>query len=65
MPKDIKADYPPDVAFSRFQDALRGVMKVSKSDLTRLLAKDEAKKSGKLRPGPKPRTSDHASRDKG
>lgn len=44
---------PPDVAFGRFQNALRKVMRVSKSDLKQMLANEEASKAGRVKPGPK------------
>jgi hypothetical protein len=41
----------------RFNTALRQVLRVSKSDLNRLLAEDKADKAGKVKPGPKPKSS--------
>jgi len=43
----------PDVAFGRFQRALRRVMRVSKSELKATLAAEEGAKAGKPRPGPR------------
>ena len=49
----------------RFREGLRQVLSVSKTDLNRLLAEEKASKEGKLKPGPKPKSSvsDHASHE--
>jgi hypothetical protein len=44
----------PEMA--RFNDALRGVMRVSKEDLKELLAKEKAANTDKPKRGPKPRS---------
>jgi hypothetical protein len=41
----------------RFRDGLRQVLSVSKSDLKKMLADEKAAKAGKLKPGPKPKSS--------
>jgi hypothetical protein len=41
----------------RFNDALRDVLSVSKSDLNRMLEDERRSKIGKVKPGPKPKTS--------
>jgi hypothetical protein len=41
----------------RFNAALRHVLKVSKNDLNRLLAEEKASKVGKVKPGPKSKSS--------
>jgi len=41
----------------RFNDALRSVLQVSKSDLKQMLADEKQANAGKLKPGPKPKTS--------
>jgi len=40
-----------------FESALKTVLRVSKSDLNRMLADEKRAKAGKLKPGPKPRKS--------
>jgi hypothetical protein len=41
----------------RFNSALRQILQVPKLELKRLLAEEKAAKSGKTKPGPKPKTS--------
>ncbi len=41
----------------RFNEALRSVLQVSKNDLNQMLADEKQAKAGKLKPGPKPKTS--------
>jgi hypothetical protein len=48
------------VEMERFQDGLRKVLSVSKADLNKMLAEEKASKKGKLKPGPRPKTSDRA-----
>jgi hypothetical protein len=48
---------PDSLEMNRFRDGLRQVLSVSKADLNRLLADDKAAKAGKLKPGPKPKSS--------
>ena len=52
----------PSPEMTRFNNALRQVMQVSKRDLDKMLADEKAAKSGKVKPGPKPKSSssDHA-----
>jgi hypothetical protein len=52
MAVEKNADAP---SMDRFNDALRQVMKVSKDELKRLLASDEAKAAVKQKRGPKPK----------
>jgi hypothetical protein len=51
----------------RFNDALRGVLGVSKGDLQQMLEDERLAKIGKPKPGPKPKTSasGHAASDRG
>lgn len=44
-------------AFSIFQDALKRVLTVSKTDLNRMLAEEKAANAGKPKRGPKPKSS--------
>jgi hypothetical protein len=47
---------PPKWAkFTRFEMALRAVLKLSKSELEVLIAADKKSKIGRPRPGPKPK----------
>jgi hypothetical protein len=68
----------PTDEYTRFQDALGQVLKVSKSDLNRMLMDDKLANAGKPKRGPKPKhlrdsdsgsvsgsASDRASGDKG
>lgn len=41
----------------RFEDALKSVLRVSKTDLQHMLAEEKRANAGKLKPGPKPKTS--------
>jgi hypothetical protein len=41
----------------RFRDGLRQVLSVSKTDLKKMLDEERESKRGKLKPGPKPKTS--------
>jgi hypothetical protein len=43
--------------FSAFESALKKVLQVSKADLNRMLAEEKAANIGKLKRGPKPKTS--------
>ena len=49
---------------TRFNDALRQVVQVSKEDLNRLLKDAKAVEATRQKRGPKPSSSDHVSRDK-
>jgi hypothetical protein len=55
----------PTMAMSRFHDALRSVLQVSKSDLGEILAQEKEANADKPKRGPKPKASGHASFDKG
>ena len=48
---------PNTVEKQRFNDALRSVLQVSKNDLNQMLADEKRVNAGKLKPGPKPKTS--------
>jgi hypothetical protein len=49
---------------TRFNDALRQVMTVSKADLSNRIEADKQSRADKPKRGPKPKSSGHASRDK-
>ena len=53
--------------YQKFTGALRTVLQVSKTDMNRMLEEERLSKIGKVKPGPKPKTStsDHAVSDKG
>jgi hypothetical protein len=54
--------------YTRFQSALRQVLKVSKDDMKQMLAEEKIANQGKPKRGPKPRHSSvlaHVSGDKG
>jgi hypothetical protein len=55
----------PTMAMSRFNDALRSVLQVSKSDLDEIRAREKESSAGKPKRGPKPKASGHASSGKG
>jgi hypothetical protein len=55
----------PTMAMSRFNDALRSVLQVSKSDLDEIRAREKKANADKPKRGPKPKVSDHASFGKG
>lgn len=48
---------PKSAEMRRFNNALRGVLSVSKSDLNRMLEDERRSKIGKPKPGPKPKSS--------
>jgi len=52
---------PKTAATNRFNDALRGVLRVSKSDLNQMLEDERRSKIGKPKPGPKPKLRTSAS----
>ncbi len=51
----------PAIAMSRFNDALRSVLQVSKNDLGEILAQEKVANADKPKRGPKPKASGHAS----
>ncbi len=54
--------------FQRFDNAMRTILQVSKTDLNRMLEEERIANAGKPKRGPKPKhlsTSGHASSDKG
>jgi hypothetical protein len=53
---DVESKLEPS-HMDRFNAALRQVLSVPKSELRRLLDEEKASKIGKLKPGPKPKTS--------
>ncbi|HTW45276.1 MAG TPA: hypothetical protein VMD58_06990 [Acidobacteriaceae bacterium] len=57
---------PSTPEMARFNDALRQVLSVSKSELNRRMEADRQSKAGRPKRGPKPKTSvsGHASFDK-
>ena len=55
----------PTMAMSRFNDALRSVLQVSKSNLDEIRSQEKEANADKPKRGPKPRASGHASSDKG
>jgi hypothetical protein len=57
----------PSPEYQKFTGALRAVLQVSKSDMNRMLEEERVSKIGKVKPGPKPKTSasGHAVSDKG
>lgn len=58
---------PKSAEMRRFNNALRDVLSVSKSDLNQMLEAERQSKIGKTKPGPKPKTSasGHAASEKG
>jgi hypothetical protein len=50
-----KQDTSPEM--NRFNAGLRQVLSVPKAELNRLLAEERQAKAGKLKPGPKPKSS--------
>ena len=69
FPVEIKLDMrqPKTADMRRFEGALRSVLSVSKSDMQKMLEDDKRANTGKLKPGPKPKTSasGHGVSDKG
>ena len=47
----------PNTELRKFQDALKSVLSVSKSDMQKMLAEEKAANAGKPKRGPKPKTS--------
>jgi len=52
-----KAEKASTSQMDRFREGLRQVLSVPKSELKRLLEEEKASKAGKLKPGPKPKSS--------
>ncbi len=48
---------PKTADMRRFEGALRSVLSVSKSDMQKMLEDEKRANAGKLKPGPKPKTS--------
>lgn len=44
MATESRSEFPADTALARFKEALGGVLKVSKSDLNRMLAEEKLAK---------------------
>jgi hypothetical protein len=67
MKSKLDSQTTPEQKFNRFQAALRSVGKVSKHDLTQMLADEKIANAGKPKRGPKPRSSasGHAVSDRG
>lgn len=56
---------PPNAPeMTRFNDALRKVLSVSKAELNSRIEADRQSRADKPKRGPKPKSSAHASRDK-
>lgn len=47
----------PNAELRKFQDALKSVLSVSKSDMQKMLAEEKAANAGKPKRGPKPKAS--------
>jgi hypothetical protein len=43
------------IEMSRFNNVLRQIVQIPKTELNRLLAEEKASKTGKTKPGPKPK----------
>jgi len=57
MKPQLDSETTPKQKFDRFQNALRSIGQVSKSDLNQMLKEERQSKIGKPKPGPKPKTS--------
>ena len=47
----------PNMELRKFQDALKSVLSVSKSEMKQMLAEEKIANAGKPKRGPKPKTS--------
>lgn len=47
----------PNAELRKFQDALKSVLSVSKSEMNQMLAAEKAANAGKPKRGPRPKTS--------
>jgi hypothetical protein len=56
---------PSNIEYQRFNDALRQVLQISKSDLNRALAEEKLANTGKPKRGPKPKRSSASDRASG
>jgi hypothetical protein len=54
----------PTDEYRRFEDAMRVLVRVPKTEVTRLLAEEKLANAGKPKRGPKPKASGRASGDK-
>jgi hypothetical protein len=57
MIASMKSSPKPNDEYTTFQNALRQVLTVSKTNLNRMLAEEKAANAGKPKRGPKPKTS--------
>jgi hypothetical protein len=55
MSESLQSHISPEM--DRFHEGLRKVLSVSKASLNQMLADEKKIKEGKLKPGPKPKTS--------
>ena len=53
----MKSNPKPADEYTNFQNALRRVLQVSKTDLNRMLAEEKIANAGKPKRGPKPHSS--------
>jgi len=67
MKYKLDTETTPEQKYERFQSALRSVAQVSKNDLSNMLADEKLANQGKLKRGPRPKSSvsDHVSDDEG
>ena len=63
----MKSDAKPNPEYENFDNAMRRVLQVSKTELQRRLDADKLARADKPKRGPKPKTSasDHAVSDRG
>jgi hypothetical protein len=62
MKSELDPTTTPEQKLTRFKSALRSVLRVSKDDLTQMLAEEKIRNKGKLKRGPKPRRSSASDR---
>ena len=63
----MKSNPKQSAEYTRFDNAMRTILQVSKTDLNRMLAEEKIAKAGYPKRGPKPKTSasSHASGEQG
>ena len=62
----MKHEQKASAEYANFENAMRAILRVSKTDLNTALAEEKAANAGKPKRGPKPKhASAHASDDKG
>ena len=61
----MKSNPKPSAEYTNFENAMRSILRASKTDVNRVLAEEKVANAGKPKRGPKPKASGPASGDRG